>query len=323
MESVKMRGYTIFGRKYSTMKCIRFLPLVFFFFLSTLVHGQIDFREGSWNDIIEMAKTENKPIFLDAYAVWCGPCKMMDRQVFPQPDVGEFFNENFINAKIDMEKGEGRDLQKQYKVTAFPTLLFINKEGELIHRAVGFQNPEKLINSGKIALRKNHNVADFEKRYEAGERDPDFVLELLKEMKKAEKSTEKITLEYLQDQTELPEAKKANIAFDGMEDLDSKLFNVALEGKKHVKEGRTEQESNRTLKNAAQSTMQTAIQFDAPAIFEQAIRDLLIIELSSDVINQLEGVYNGNTKIKNEIDFLKSIEEELKTSNPDQGKLAM
>src|SRR5690625_7770110 len=67
--------------------------------------------------------------------------------------------------------------------------------------------------------------------------------------------------------------------------------------------------------------MQTAIQFDAPEIFEQAIRDLLKIELSSDVITQIEREYYAKTK--NEIDFLKSIEEELKTSNPDQGKLAM
>lgn len=320
MEFVK-KEVIFFGRKNSTMKCIRFLPLIVLLFITTLTHGQIDFRDGSWSEIIEMAKTENKPIFVDAYAVWCGPCKMMDRQVFPQQEVGDFFNENFINAKIDMEKGEGRDLQKQYKVTAFPTLLFINKEGELIHRAVGFQNPEKLINSGKIALRKNHNVADFEKRYEEGERDPDFVLELLKEMKKAEKSTEKITLEYLQDQTDLSDAKKANIAFEGMENIDSKLFTVALEGKKHLKEGRTEQEFNRTLKSAAQNTMQTAIQFDAPEIFDQSIRDLIKIELSPHVITQIEREYYAKTK--NESDFLKSVEEELKTSNPDHGKLAM
>src|SRR5690625_7596597 len=107
-------------------------------------------------------------------------------------------------------------------------------------------------------------------------------------MKKAEKSTEKITLEYLQDQTELPEAKKANIAFEGIENLDSKLFNVALEGKKHLKEDRTEQEFNRTLKNAAQSTMQTAIQFDAPEIFKQAIHPLLTIVLYSDVLPHIE-----------------------------------
>src|SRR5690625_6760016 len=105
MESVKMRGYTIFGRKYSTMKCIRFLPLVFFFFLSTLVHGQIDFREGSWNDIIEMAKTENKPIFLDSYPFRCGQCKIMEGQVFPQPYVGYLLYDNIIISMIHMVKG--------------------------------------------------------------------------------------------------------------------------------------------------------------------------------------------------------------------------
>lgn len=303
------------------MKCYKFLPGILLLFFSQIVSGQIDFREGSWEEILEMARTENKPVFVDAYAVWCGPCKMMDQQVFPQPEVGEFFNENFISAKIDMEKGEGRSIQQQYKVSAFPTLLFINKEGDLIYRAVGFQNPERLINSGKIALRKNHNVSEYEKRYEEGDRDPAFVLDFLRELKKAEKGTEKIALDYLQDQPDISVSEKANIAFEGMENIDSKLFSVALEGKEYLKDERTEGEFNRDLKTAAQNTLQTAIQFDAPDIFRDAIRDLVKIELPSVVITEIEREYYAKTK--NESEFIKSIEQELQTSNPDQAALAM
>src|SRR5680860_972774 len=114
-------------------------------FISTPLICQINFREGSWDEILEMAKTENKPVFVDAYTTWCGPCKRMSSQIFPQPTVGDFFNDNFINAKIDMEKGEGPSIQNMYSVTAYPTLLFIDSNGELLHKAVGYQNADKLL----------------------------------------------------------------------------------------------------------------------------------------------------------------------------------
>ena len=46
-------------------------------------------------------------IFLDAYASWCGPCKMLQKNVFTKKAVGDFYNSKFINVKMDMEKGEG------------------------------------------------------------------------------------------------------------------------------------------------------------------------------------------------------------------------
>jgi uncharacterized protein YyaL (SSP411 family) len=58
------------------------------------------------------AKKENKLIFVDAYASWCGPCKLMVKNIFPLKTVGDYYNSHFINAKIDMEKGEGIELAK-------------------------------------------------------------------------------------------------------------------------------------------------------------------------------------------------------------------
>jgi thioredoxin-related protein len=111
----------------------------------------IQFFEGSFQDALELAKKENKLIFFDAYASWCGPCNRMKSKVFTQEEVGSYFNSRFINIKIDMEKGEGPSLAKKYRVTAYPTLLFIDHTGKLIHGAVGYHNPSSLIDLAKTA----------------------------------------------------------------------------------------------------------------------------------------------------------------------------
>ena len=102
------------------------LFIAILFVQATIIEGNpvkesrgIDFFPGSWNEALELAKKEDKLIFLDAYASWCGPCKSMQKKVFPTDKVGEYFNARFINVKIDMEKGglirEGMILRKDGK----------------------------------------------------------------------------------------------------------------------------------------------------------------------------------------------------------------
>ncbi|WP_439184934.1 thioredoxin family protein [Carboxylicivirga taeanensis] len=112
----------------------------------------IQFTHASWQEIIAKAKSENKIIFADCYTTWCGPCKMLAKQVFPQKEVGDYFNANFINVKIDCEKGEGIDLKNKFGVSAFPTMLFIDPSNEkVLHRVVGFRPAEELIKEAKGA----------------------------------------------------------------------------------------------------------------------------------------------------------------------------
>lgn len=123
--------------------------------LGSVAHAQqggIQFFEGTWQEALDQAKAEDKLIFVDAYAVWCGPCKWMDANVFTDPAVGEYFNTHFINYKFDMEKGEGPEFAKKYNVRAYPTFLFINAAGEVVHSIRGSRQPGQLIDEGKNAL---------------------------------------------------------------------------------------------------------------------------------------------------------------------------
>jgi thiol:disulfide interchange protein len=116
----------------------------------------IEFFDGSWAEAKLKAKKEGKLIFMDAYASWCGPCKMMAKNTFTDEKVAEFFNKNFINVKMDMEKHkEGPRLSKKYGLRAYPTLYFLNNKEEIVHQSIGYLKPGQLIEQGKMALNKN------------------------------------------------------------------------------------------------------------------------------------------------------------------------
>lgn len=109
----------------------------------------ITFHQGSWDEVLKLAKKENKMVFLDISASWCGPCKMLKANTFPNQEVGKFYNANFINVAVDGEKGEGVTLARKYKISGYPSLLFINPEGKIIAQTAGYRNPEQFIELGK------------------------------------------------------------------------------------------------------------------------------------------------------------------------------
>ena len=67
-------------------------------------YAQTNFRELTYEEAIKAAQTENKLVFMDFYTVWCGPCKMMTSNVFPQKHVGDYLNKYFVCIKLDAEK---------------------------------------------------------------------------------------------------------------------------------------------------------------------------------------------------------------------------
>lgn len=140
-----------------------------------LAQDGIKFQKKSWTEVLQKAGNENKLIFVDAYTTWCGPCKKMEKEVFPKKAVADFYNKTFINYTIDMEKGEGPKLAQTYKVAQYPTLLFIASDGSLVHRAAGFHNSEQMVELGNTAMDPTKQLATLERRFENGDRDPAFL----------------------------------------------------------------------------------------------------------------------------------------------------
>jgi uncharacterized protein YyaL (SSP411 family) len=115
---------------------------------------QIKFSQNSWSEVLDLAKKENKPVFLDISASWCGYCKRMKANVFTNTDVSVFYNSNYINVSVDGEKGEGIELAKKYGVTGYPTFVFLKPDGSVAFQTSGFYNSEKFLEIGKNAFNK-------------------------------------------------------------------------------------------------------------------------------------------------------------------------
>lgn len=151
-----------------------------FFLLSSLFYFSqgIAFENSDFKSILAKAKKENKLIFLDAYTSWCGPCKLMAKNIFTQKSVGDLYNGHFVNAKIDMEKGEGIELAKKFKVNAYPTYLFINGDGEVVHRTLGYVEEKDFLQFAKDAEDPTRRIGALKKQFEEGEKNTEFLKNL-------------------------------------------------------------------------------------------------------------------------------------------------
>lgn len=118
----------------------------------------IDFFHGTFQEAKIIAKKHKtgmfkkqpeRLIFVDAYTTWCGPCKWLSANVFTKPEVGEYFDEHFVNVKVDCEKGDGINLAREWKISAYPTLLILSPDGEVVARQIGAIGHEQLIKWGK------------------------------------------------------------------------------------------------------------------------------------------------------------------------------
>lgn len=145
----------------------------------------IKFFNGTVAETLSEAKKTNKLVFIDCYTSWCGPCKKMDKYVFTNDTVAAYFNNTFVNYKMDMEKGEGVDVGRLYKVLSYPTYLFLDGDGKVVHRSAGAMPAAEFI----ALARKTSNPAEtslaIEERYASGDRSPEFLLKYIAVLKRS------------------------------------------------------------------------------------------------------------------------------------------
>ncbi|MCS6967639.1 MAG: thioredoxin fold domain-containing protein [Cytophagales bacterium] len=130
----------------------------------------IQFQKYSWIEVLKHAKASNKYIFVSVYAEWCAPCKKMHQEVFTNLSVANFFNNNFVNFRINAEEGEGIEFSSVFEVDAYPSALFFSPEGKLVHRLVGYFDAEAFLQGAKNALNPDYQLVTLKNKYESGDR---------------------------------------------------------------------------------------------------------------------------------------------------------
>lgn len=155
--------------------------LFLFVFLLSFGQESINFETSTFKEILAKAKREKKLIFMDAYAAWCAPCKLMEKNIFPLPAVKKYYNANFINARFDMEKGEGRDIAMKYQVRSYPSYLFLNGDGDVVMKNFGYMEEQDFIAIAKEANNPLLLTGNPKKLFEEGESDPAFLLNMMRQ----------------------------------------------------------------------------------------------------------------------------------------------
>jgi thiol-disulfide isomerase/thioredoxin len=210
--------------------------LFFTFLLTSKLSAQtakgIDFIQDNFSQALKQAEKENKIIFFDAYTTWCGPCKMMNRSTFSNPKVAAFYNSGFVNLKLDMEAGEGPELMQRYNISAFPTLLFLNSKGEVVHKALGFHDADQFLLLGETALSGDKSLSSVEKRYQKGERSPEFLKAFAVQLAEAyDPRRTEIALSFLKTQTDWNTPENLEFIYRFTESADSPLFEYLLKNR--------------------------------------------------------------------------------------------
>ncbi len=137
---------------YYVIPLVIILYVVYYFTPAVVSADGVQFKQYTWNEALSESSQQNKLIFLDVSTSWCSTCKKMKRDVFSDTSVANFFNNNFINLGIDAEKGEGKEIANKYNVNEYPTMFFLDKDGNIITTAKGFLTSEELIAIGKKIL---------------------------------------------------------------------------------------------------------------------------------------------------------------------------
>lgn len=222
----------------------------------------IEFFDGTFEEAKIEAEKQDKLIFVDCYTTWCGPCKMMTRDIFPNEAVGEFYNKNYIAMKLDMEKEKGMMFGKKYPVSAYPTIYFLNEKGDIIQKVVGAKRVEEFIAVGKSIMKKNDRSDSYAQQFEDGNRDFDFIIKYIKELNKVGKSSIGLANKYLKEKPEITTKQHAILLLEAASEADSKLFDQLVDLKSEAISATSKEYYETKVMAACNKTIDKAIEYE-------------------------------------------------------------
>ena len=194
---------------------------------------KVMFFKGSWEELLNKSLKEKKPILIDFYTTWCGPCKYMNKEGFNDSTIATRLNKGFIAYKIDAEKGVGIKLAKLYNVHAYPTLVFANSKGEIAYRSIGYEGIallDQAISIGLKSLDDPKPLAVWENEYSKNQSSRKFLKEFIAKKSELGLNCRKEITDYckLFTYSELNDNSNINVLLMGVQSPNSLPFKIAL-----------------------------------------------------------------------------------------------
>lgn len=144
------------------------LILVALLFVGTLASNAQEIKWMTIDEALAAQVKKPKPIFMDVYTDWCGPCKMLDRNTFSDPSFAKYINENYYAVKFNAEGNStvnyqgkkysnpgfdpsrgGRNAVHEFtshlKVRAYPSMFVLDSKGEVKNPIIGYYSAEQLL----------------------------------------------------------------------------------------------------------------------------------------------------------------------------------
>lgn len=145
-------------------------------------HAGPDWFEGTWKEVLASAASEQKLVFVDFWADWCGPCKAMMRDTFPDDGVTARLEESFLSYSVDVESDSGGPLAMKYGVESLPTLLFLDAKGQPVDALVGYFGPDMFLDQITRIAKDEGTVPDLRRRVAASPKDVGLHFELAQKL---------------------------------------------------------------------------------------------------------------------------------------------
>ena len=139
---------------------------------------QISFvKNCSWEDLKARAQKEDKPIFVDVYTSWCGPCKKMAATVFKDPKVVEYMDKHYISIQLDAEKEKSHGFFSKYHASAYPSFYWLDKDGQLLSTLTGVMPTESFLKACEDAQTGSlgKQIEECSQQWKSGNREDAFV----------------------------------------------------------------------------------------------------------------------------------------------------
>lgn len=246
---------------------------------------KIDFLKGSWYDIVNKAQEENKYIFVDVYADYCPPCKVMENEVFIDKKVSLFYNEHFINYKVNISNRDQAYFQDLHSVKELPAFMYFTSDGtSVMKKETGCKEIQEFMDMGMDVLNTNRatfqkvyatpeyaRLTELKRLYERGTRYPKLLNEYARLLKKHRYPYNIIVNEYLRGQARSPRTPdNRDFIYNFAINLENMAIDFFVKDIVYFKEKYGGERINEKVKTSIYNSVLTAIRERDYELFKRA-----------------------------------------------------